>query len=148
VKLPDQERVFNPSRQTNFLLKQAEAVGPKTLQLCTELFENRGREGQKSMWGVVNLARNSRYPKRLIEQACELALAQGVRSSKSVRQMVESLLDEAIARLDADAGAAEARSALTQSHELIRPTAEYAEHFKQNVLSQSETSNQQGAFPL
>jgi len=149
VKLPDNERVFNPSRQTNFLLKQAGAVGPKTLELCTELFESRGREGQKSMWGVVNLARNGRYPKRLIEQACGLALAQGVRSAKSVRQTVESLLDEAIARLDGAAETVSPNSTLTQSHELIRPTADYAEHFKQSVLSQSETSTHpQGAFPL
>jgi transposase len=141
VKLPDHERVFNPSRQTKFLLKQAEAVGSKTLELCTELFEKRGREGQKSMWGIVGLARNSRYPKRLIEQACELALERGVRSSKSIRQTVESLLDEAIARLDADAvhGVATEGIALTQAHELIRPTTEYAEHFKQSVLSQTET---------
>jgi len=151
VKLPDQERVFNPSRQTKFLLKQAEAVGPKTLELCTELFEKRGREGQKSMWGVVGLARNSRYPKRLIEQACGLALEQGVRSSKSIRQTVESLLDEALARLDADAGdgAGVAGITLTQAHELIRPTDEYAEHFKKSVLSQSEAQNHlQGEFSL
>jgi len=141
VELPDHERVFNPSRQTKFLLKQAEAVGPKTLELCNELFERRGREGQKSMWGIVGLARNSRYPKRLIEQACGLALERGVRSSKTIRQTVESLLDEAIARLDTqpEAGIATADLALTQSHELIRPTAEYAEHFKQSVLSQTET---------
>jgi transposase len=140
VKLPDQERVFNPSRQTKFLLRQAEEVGPKTLELCTELFEKRGREGQKSMWGIVGLARNRRYPKRMIEQACGLALEQGVRSSKSIRQTVESLLDEAIARLDGEASGVPAAScALIQSHELIRPTAEYAEHFKQSVLAQSET---------
>jgi hypothetical protein len=102
------------------------------------------------MWGIVVLARNSRYPKRLIEQACGLALEQGVRSSKSVRKMVESLLDDALARLDAQESVMTAVSELTQSHELIRPTAEYAEHFKQSVLSQSETSTsvQQGAFPL
>jgi transposase len=137
LKLPDQERVFNPSRQTQFLLKKAEAVGPKTLEICTELFENRGREGQKSMWGIVNLARNNRYPKRLIEQACALALEQGIRSSKVIRQSVDSLLDEAIAQLE-DATQADQDTNLTQSHELIRPTADYAEYFKQSVLSQSE----------
>jgi hypothetical protein len=92
------------------------------------------------MWGIVGLARNRRYPKRMIEQACGLALEQGVRSSKSIRQTVESLLDEAIARLDGEASGVPAAScALIQSHELIRPTAEYAEHFKQSVLAQSET---------
>jgi hypothetical protein len=144
VRLPDEERVFNPSRQTKFLLKQAEAVGPKTLELCTELFERRGREGQKSMWGIVGLARNSRYPKRMIEQACGLALERGVRSSKTIRQMVESLLDEAIAKLNAVEPSAAAKVTLTQSHELIRPTTEYAEHFKQSVLSQ----HQQGEFKI
>jgi hypothetical protein len=101
------------------------------------------------MWGIVGLARNRRYPKRLVEQACGLALEQGVRSAKSIRQTVESLLDEALARLDAEApSAAQAGCELTQSHELIRPTAEYAEHFKQSVLSQSETSNHpQGVLP-
>ena len=101
------------------------------------------------MWGFGGLERNSRYPRRLIEEACGLALTQGVRSSKSVRQMVESLLDEAIERLNADADTVPASFALTQSHELIRPTSEYAEHFKQSVLSLSETStHQQGVFPL
>lgn len=140
LKLPDHERIFNPSRQTEFLLKQAGSVGPKTLELCTELFEKRGREGQKSMWGIVGLARNSRYPKRLIEQACTKALVEGVRSSKAIRQTVESLLDEAIARLDAQAQASDSPgSGLTQVDALIRPTDEYAEHFKQSVLFQSET---------
>jgi transposase len=139
LKLPDHERVFNPSRQTAILLKQAADVGPKTLQLCTELFENRGREGQKSMWGIVGLSRNSRYPGKLIEQACALALERGVRSSKVVRQTVESLLDEAISQLNANASSVEVEKArLTQVDELIRPTTEYALFFQQNVLSQSE----------
>lgn len=140
VKLPDNERVFNPSRQTEFLLKQAASVGPKTLELCSDLFEKRGREGQKSMWGIVGLSRNNRYPKRLIEQACSMALEQGVRSLKTIRQSVDSLLEEAIAKLDAQSPRPQgASNELTQVHELIRPTAEYAEHFKQSVLFQSET---------
>jgi transposase len=139
LKLPESERIFNPSRQTTFLLKQAESVGPKTLELCTELFEKRGREGQKSMWGIVGLTRNNRYPKRFIEQACALALEQGVRSSKSIRLTVEMLLDEAIVKLDTASGIKE--SALTQVHDLIRPTDEYAEHFKQSVQTQSEPQN-------
>lgn len=144
VKLPDCERVFNPSRQTDFLLKKAAEVGPKTLELCNQLFENRGREGQKSMWGIVNLARNSRYPKKLIEQACASALEQGSSSSKAVRQSVDLLLAAAIARLDtAELGSLTGlqQSGLTQSGDLIRPASEYAEHFSQcqNVLSESSS---------
>jgi transposase len=139
--LPDAERVFNPSRQTDFLLKQAAAVGPSTLELCSALFESRGREGQKSMWGIVGLTRNHRYPKRIIEEACRIALEQGVRSSKAIRQSVDLLLADAIARLEAADGVSEPgvvapnATRLTQSHELIRATSEYAEFFQQSVQS-------------
>lgn len=140
LKLPEKERVFNPSRQTNYLLKQASLVGPKTLELCTELFETRGREGQKSMWGIVGLARNNRYPKRIIEQACRLALEQGVRSSKTVRQTVDLLFAQAVERIEAqDELPHESKITLTQTHELIRETSEYAEFFQQSVQSGSET---------
>lgn len=137
VILPNNERVFNPSQKTEYLLKQAASVGPKTLELCTELFETRGREGQKSMWGIVGLTRNNRYPKRIIEQACALALEQGVRSSKAVRQSVDSLLSEAIDRLEATQSTSS--PALTQVHELIRDPSEYSDFFKQSVQSATQT---------
>jgi transposase len=140
VNLPENERVFNPSRQTDYLLKQAGLVGPKTLELCTELFETRGREGQKSMWGIVGLTRNNRYPKRIIEQACRLALEQGVRSSKAVRESVDLLLSQAIEKIEAAQSVNVAPShALTQTHELIRETSEYADFFEQSVQSGNET---------
>ena len=131
VKLPDNERIFNPSRQTEFLLKQAEAIGPKTREICAALFEQRGREGQKSMWGVVNMARGSRYPKSLIEKACALALEQGVTSAKVIRQSVDSMLEAAIERIESEG--LDQTSPLTQAHELIRPTSDYAEHFARST---------------
>jgi len=145
--LPDAERVFNPSKKTDFLLKQAESVGPKTLELCTELFETRGREGQKSMWGIVGLTRNNRYPKRIIEEACRLALEQGVRSSRAIRQSADSLLSDAIAKLEAAQTAAVA-ARLTQTSDLIRETSEYAEFFRQSVQSKTSTPEHQETFPL
>lgn len=153
LELPDSERVFNPSRQTEMLLKQAGQVGPKTLALCTDLFERRGREGQKSMWGIVGLSTKSRYPKRLIEQACAHTLEYGgSRSVKVIRETVESLLSDAIARLDTQNTAIAPESVitkLTQNHELIRPTTDYAEHFKQSVQAQSQQQTQtQESFPL
>ena len=60
VKLPDTERVFNPSRQTLQILARADAIGARTQELCRQLFDRRGREGQKSMWGIVGLS--PRYP--------------------------------------------------------------------------------------
>lgn len=151
VKLPAHERIFNPSRQTEYLLKQAALVGPKTLELCTELFETRGREGQKSMWGIIGLAHGNRYPKRFIERACEIALEQGgSHSSKSVRLAVQSMLDDAITQIDAtNPDPSKPGAALTQAHALIRPAEDYGAFFKLSVLSQTEppNPNEKGVTP-
>ncbi len=125
VKLPDADRIFNPSRQTRRLLKKAEDIGPNTQILCQRLFDRRGREAQKSMWGIVNLV--PRMPARLVEQAVTVALATHVTSYKVVRQIAERLLAQALDRL-----IAEPPEPLTQQHELIRETREYAEFFQQH----------------
>jgi transposase len=124
VLLPESERPFNPTRQTAFLLSQAQAIGPRTQALCQRLFDTEGRVGQRSMWGIVGLAK--KYPARILEQACTIALAGNVRSSKQVRLIADRVFEQALARLD---HAPQAEFALTQSHPLIRPAAEYTEFF-------------------
>jgi transposase len=124
VLLPDAERIFNPSRQTRKILRQAEDIGPNTQILCQRLFDRRGREGQKSMWGIVALV--PRLPARIVEQAATLALARHISSSKAVRLIAEQLLAEALAQLEAAAA-----SPLTQQHDLIREPTEYADFFQQ-----------------
>ena len=55
VILPDEERLFNPSRETRRILTQAKAIGPATEKLCQSMFEKDGRVGQPappwSIWG-------------------------------------------------------------------------------------------------
>ena len=137
VKLPDAERVFNPSRQTHQILKRAEQIGPQTHALCRALFESRGREAQKRMWGIVGLS--PRYPACIIEQAAATALARHIHSYQAVRAIAEQLLAQAIARLDGcqpELPLGPPGSPLTQQHELIRDPAEYAEFFKRSVRTQ------------
>jgi transposase len=134
VNLPDAERVFNPSRQTRQILARAEAIGAKTQELCRQLFDRRGREGQKSMWGIVGLG--SRYPAWLLEQACATALARHIQSYKAVRAIADQLFAQVVTRLDARQGELPLDSPtplLTQEHELIRDVTEYAEFFKRCV---------------
>ena len=134
VKLPDAERVFNPSRQTRQILARAEAIGARTQVLCRQLFDRRGREGQKSMWGIVGLS--PRYPAWIIEQACATALIRQITSYKSVRGIAEQLLAQVATRLDARQGELSldcATPLLTQEHELIRDVTEYAAFFKRRA---------------
>jgi hypothetical protein len=64
VVLPTEERVFNPSRETRSILKQARAIGAQTSRMCEMLFAIEGRVGQRKLWGIVNLSK--RYPNQCI----------------------------------------------------------------------------------
>lgn len=139
VKLPDAERVFNPSRQTHQILARAELIGPNILALCRELFAQRGREAQKSMWGIVGLS--PRYPACILDQAAAVAVARQSHSYKTVRVLAEQLLAQAVIDLDAR----QPQLPLTQQHELIRPPAEYAEFFTR--IATANTSPAAGVEP-
>jgi transposase len=148
LRLPDAERVFNPSRQTHQILARAEKIGPKILELCRALFEQRGREVQKSLWGIVGL--HPRYPACILEQAATVALASNTRSYKGLRALADQLLDRAIAALDGRQGElplAPVSTGLTQQHELIRRSADYAEFFARSVRSQQAGATEPDESP-
>jgi transposase len=129
VVLPDDERPFNPSRETRRILAQAKTIGPSTEQLCQSLFDSEGRVGQRKLWGIVSLAK--RYPRRLIERACAMAMHDGVRSYKQIKALTERLLAEALADLDAPV---QGELALTQDDPLIRGGDDYADLFNLGAL--------------
>ena len=134
VKLPDAERVFNPSRQTRQILNRAAAIGAQAQALCQQLFDQRGREAQKTMWGIVGLS--SRYPAWLLEQACATARARQIHSYKAVRAIADHLLAQVVTRLDGRQEELLLHSPtplLTQEHALIRDVTEYAAFFQHCV---------------
>jgi len=112
-----EDRIFNPSRETDRLLAQAECIGPHTFGLCEQWFNEEGRSGQRRMYGLVNLVRH--YPACQVEKAAELAKRNGLRSSKALRRMVEIMAAEAEERK------AERTDRLTQDHPLIRSGEDY-----------------------
>ena len=142
VVLPQDERVFNPSRETRLILRQAGEIGAHASRLCQLLFAIEGRVGQRKLWGIVSLAR--RYPAHCVDAACAQALEQGVYSYKRVLLLVERSFAEALARIDSASAAAGADAAspgggagvLTQQHELIRDAYEYADLFAHAAADQ------------
>jgi transposase/5S rRNA maturation endonuclease (ribonuclease M5) len=127
-KMEPSERIFNPSRQTDRLLAQAEIIGPHTFSLCEQWFSEEGRSGQRRMYGLVNLVRH--YPARYVEKAAQIAMANGLKSSKALRRMVESMAAEA------DEGKRET-SGLTQAHPLIRSGEDYAAFWQQHAAGEA-----------
>jgi hypothetical protein len=138
VVLPDDERVFNPSRETRHILAQAKAIGADASRLCELLFAIEGRVGQRKLWGIVNMA--ERYPRRLVNSACARALADGIYSYRHVKAATEALVTQALAAIDhADATPVQGELVLTQEHALIRSADDYAELFARGA-AQADTS--------
>ena len=131
VVLPHDERVFNPSRETRLILRQAGEIGEHAARLCQLLFAIEGRVGQRKLWGIVGLVR--RYPAHCVNAACAQALEQGIYSYKRVLALSESIFADAINAIAAQAGAEPGNAAttavLTQQHDLIRNADEYGDLF-------------------
>jgi transposase len=125
------DRIFNPSRETDRLLAQAECIGPHTFDLCETWFKEEGRSGQRRMCAVVNLVR--RYAACHVEKAAEIARRNGLKSSKAIRRVVESMAAEEREREVAQS------DSLIQQHALIRPGEDYAAFWDQHA-AQGESS--------
>ena len=142
VVLPQDERVFNPSRETRLILRQAGEIGAHASRLCQLLFAIEGRVGQRKLWGIVSLAR--RYPAHRVDAACAQTLKQGVYSYKRVLSLVGRSFADALARIDSASAAAGVDAAspgvgagvLTQQHELSRNAYEYADLFAHSAAAQ------------
>lgn len=120
VSMNESDRIFNPSRETKFLLSQAKKIGPNTHALCESWFKKQGRVGQRRMRGVLNLAKT--FESSHIEEATKIALKNNITSSKSVRTLVAR-----IKRTSTPSRSFEVE--FTQSHELIREGEEYGRFF-------------------
>jgi transposase len=125
LRMDPADRIFNPSRETDRLLAQAECIGPQTFDLCEAWFKEEGRSGQRRMYALVNLARH--YAACHIEKAADVAKRNGLRSSKAIRRIVESMAAEGGERKAEQAGR------LTQEHALIRPGEDYAAFWDQHA---------------
>ncbi len=141
VVLPQDERVFNPSRETRLILRQAGQIGEHAARLCQLLFAIEGRVGQRKLWGIVGLVR--RYPAHCVNTACAQALEQGIYSYKRVQALTESLFADALQSIEVHAGGdpvAPTTADLTQQHGLIRDADEYGDLFAHAAATATATA--------
>ena len=130
------DRIFNPSRQTNYLFAKAERIGPATKKLCKLLFEEEGRPGQRRMQGIVNLVRH--YEACYVEEAATKAIKVDLRNYKSIRNLVKTLAENNKGEKEKDS------DSLIQEHKLIRPPEDYAAFWEQHA-AQTEVCEQSPA---
>ncbi len=130
--LPEEERIYNPSRQTHGLLKEASLIGPAARALCEFLFEKEGRTGHKKMRGIISLAGKSRHPEYRVEAECVRALELGVSSYQTLKRMVEEAAKEEMKAKERTG------PELTQADPLIRDSQEYFDFWNLYKNSGSE----------
>jgi hypothetical protein len=136
VQMEPGDRIFNPSRQTNYLFAKAESIGPSTKKLCKLLFEEEGRPGQRRMQGIVNLVRH--YEACYVEEAAIKAIKIDLRNYKSIRNLVKTLAENDQREKERES------DSLIQEHKLIRPPEDYAAFWKQHA-AQTEVCEQSPA---
>ncbi len=115
--LREEDRIFNPSRQTAHLIAKASELGPHSAQLAREIFARLGRPGQKAIYGMANLPRHHR--REDIERAAEQVMRLHRPSYQALKRILEHL------GTAHEAAALAERSTLTQHDTHIRSIGEY-----------------------
>jgi transposase len=133
VFMEEKDLIFNPSRQTCYLMAQAAAIGPCTEKLCKQLFEGEGRLGHRRMRGIVALAR--KHCSVHIEQAARIALERGIYTCKIIRKLVTDITEADLAKKD------KASDEFTQEHSLIRSPQDYALFFETHAAGNGRKPN-------
>lgn len=114
--LPEQDRIFNPCRESAKLLERVKRIGPKAGELATQMFDRLGRPGQRSIYALANLIQ--KYSREEIEVAC----TESLRYAQPSYQLVKRYLEHPHTANVIPIGTA---LKLRQSGPEIRPIAEY-----------------------
>ena len=140
VVLPEEERIFNPSRETRLLMRQAREIGAGAQRLCELMFAVEGRVGQRKLWGIVQLAQ--RHPRQMVDAACAQALDDGLHSYRHVKALTERRVTEALALLQEQPAEATTpgTSVPAQDHELIRSPQEYGDLFALGAATNADAA--------
>lgn len=130
VLMDENDRIFNPSRQTRYLFARAAEIGPNTKAWCKLVFEDQGRPGQRRLQGIVNLVR--RYEAAHIEAAAAIAVNKNLLTYRVIRRLVEDLAGKQQKTTAVDA----TQAGISQNHPLIKSPQAYAEFFDRHAAGQ------------
>jgi transposase len=130
----EEDRLFNPTRETTRLLAKVQKIGPATAQLARAIFARLGRPGQRAVYGLANLPR--RYKREAIEAASAAVLMLETPSYQTLKRILEQ-------RAAAEEAAAHT-AALRQSGDEIRAIEDYQAFFEQHAhgAAHPSTSNE------
>jgi transposase len=116
------ERIFNPSRETEALLKKAAKIGEATHAFASFVLTEEGRVARRKLYHLLSLAK--KYSGANIEDACKTALERANYRVQTIARLIENKIQQTQEIKN------QAQEELVQDHELIRPSSEYQSFFE------------------
>lgn len=121
--IPEQDRLFNPTRETARLIGRLARIGPNAEAFSHHLFARWGRPGKRALYAFSNLTRH--YPCEQIEAACASVLTLSTPSYQAVKRALQRTTNQN----DPNAAA----QSLQQRGPDIRDIAEYQAFFEHHA---------------
>jgi len=112
----DSRKISHIEQGTVWLLRKASLVGSQTDQWAQALLKARGIEGIRPLVGLLNLAQ--KYPRDLIENACEIALSHDAFRLRTIRKLIQR------------GGSKQEPLEFIDEHPIIRQMSDYGEFVK------------------
>ncbi len=125
-------KINNIEKGADWLLGQAQRIGPNARVWAQAMLQHRGIEGMRVLMGLLSLP--DKYPRRAIERACEIALGHGAYRLRSLRQLIEH---QSVAPV-------QKQFEFASEHVIIRPVADYGRWLR-DVLTQKPIHSQECA---
>jgi hypothetical protein len=112
----DPRKISNIEHGTVWLLRKASLIGPQTDLWAQAMLKARGIQGVRPLVGLLNLAH--RYPRDLIEDACEIALSYDAFRLRTIRKLIKR------------GGSKQEPLQFIDEHPIIRQMSDYGEFVK------------------
>jgi len=116
------ERIFNPSRETEALLKKAATIGEATHAFANFILTEEGRTARRKLYHLLSLAK--KFSAAEIEEACKIAMERANYRIQTIQRLIENKVQHSQEIENQE------QEELIQKHNLIRPSSQYQGFFK------------------
>jgi len=115
-------KINNIEKGANWMLGQADRIGPQARSWAQSMLAHRGIEGMRVLMGLLSLP--NKHPRLAIEHACEVALGHGAYHLRSLRQLIEHQSQAPVQK----------QFEFASKHPIIRPLADYAQWLRDALI--------------
>jgi transposase len=134
-------KISGIERGTDWLLGQAQRIGPQARAWAEAMLASRGIEGVRVLLGLTSLP--NRHPRPAIERACQIALSHGAYHLRTLRQLIQHHGHDDGSAAAAASAPIQQTFAFASEHPIIRPVADYGRWLRDVLAAQPPEQRQE-----